>query len=447
MQGAFQIFLYDNDKMIPVDSIPADQVCTFYIGGNGIVNETRGARLGDIVKREILANIDKNVPNYVVVYDALDVSNNRPERLVEMDKNGDNVLPSLDGLTPIYLTEKNLDDVFRRRILPLIIRGGPRFISKTNFAYDGDAEEIFSRFISKVRKSMLHLGFPEKIIDGTINITLAHMVPYAEYSPEYPNEMFNHGLLPRITDDAGRRLDIDTALRHVRKINILALCHGAHVLHMMEDKMSAEMRRLGYTPTEIRRIMAQVLSVSLAPSCALGKSKFQSFSFISAYDYVADRPNNWVQKYVAENLAAERDRFNAGDKDWQWNLAPMFLGGQYGNVFVVKQRFEFESEAEGPNMIGRDEHNNAHYFPGNNATMNGRLFGILAHNILVNGIKNSIAQDEKHTPLPPVEELVLDESHADKLSDIFTKMLANGNDFIRSVRGFVAEKTPAIHAR
>lgn len=447
MQSAFQIFLCDNDKMIPVDSIPADEVCTFYIGGNGIVNEQRGMRLGEIVRDEILADIDGKIPNYVMVYDEWDVANNRPERLVEMDKNGDNVLPSVDGITTIYLTEKNLDNVFRRRILPLIIRGGSRFISKTNFAYDGDVEEIFSRFITKVRTNMKHLNFPENVIHATINITLAHMVPYAEYAPEYPNEIFNRVLLPRIIDDAGNRLDTDTALRRVRKINILALCHGAHVLHMIESKMNQEMRHLEYNTDEIRRVMAQVLSVAFAPSCALGKSKFKTYSFTSAYDYVADRPNNWVQKYVETNLKVERERFNTGEPNWVWNFPPMFLDGRYGNAFIVKQRFELESTEDGPNMIGRDEHNDVHYFPRAGATTDGELLGFLAHNILVNGIKNSLAQDKKHTPLPPIDELILDEKHPDELGNIFMKMLANGQEFIHSVHGFAIANTKATRAR
>ncbi|MBO4480603.1 MAG: hypothetical protein J5742_03205 [Alphaproteobacteria bacterium] len=445
MIESFKIYrvVNDNDeyKLLPTDSVPGDSVCTVYIGGNGIINEKRATRLGAIVDKEILRDV-ADIPNYVIMYDALEVADNRSERLVEMDKNADNVLPRTDVSAVIYLNEKNIDVAYRRRVLPLLINNGPRGIWRIQFAVEGDNEEIVSRLMQKINTTMRWLNFDQGVIFATLNMVLTHSYQYTDFTPQYPAEIFEKILLPRISDGRGNRIDIDTALRQIRKINLLAQCHGGHVVRVMEQSMTAAMKKMGYTETEINRIMSQVLVAAYAPSCAMGNSKFQFIGFMSIYDYVVDVPNNWVFRFISDNRVAEADRFSTGVKDWEWKLPPMFLGGRDGNIFLVKQRFKY---LDAPNSIGREEHNDLHYFPTTNATDDGKLLGTLAHNVIVNGIRNSLTQDNRYTPLPPIDELILDNPNDAKIKNMFMKMTASGNEFMRSVYNYARMHNIEIH--
>ena len=436
----YQVVRTDNEYGVrPVDSVPADSVCTIYFGGNGIVTEDKALRLGIVVDHEVLRYV-ADVPNYVVVYDSLMVADNRGERLVEMDKSAKDVLPRTSVSATVYLNDKNLDVAYRRRVLPLLIHSGPVGIMRIQFAIDGDWDEIVAQLIGKVRRTMGVLGFQENVIFSTMNFVLRNCSPYTDFAPPYPQEMFEQILLPRISDGHGHRIDLDTALRNVRKINILAQCHGGHVVRMMEKSMYYAMRKMGYTEQEIKQIMAQVLVAAYAPSCALGDSKFQFISFMSAYDYVVDVPNNWVFKYISDNRLAEAVRYSNGVPNWEWNLPPMFLSGRNGNVFVVKQRFK---TTDGPNNISDSEHVSVRYFP-TDATDDGMVLGLLAHNVVANGIKNSLAQDSGHVPLPPISELILNAENAEILQDLFADMTAAGQKFMDDVHAYACAHNAEI---
>ncbi len=442
----------------PVDSVSADSVCTIYFGGNGIVSKDKTLRLGVIVDKDILQDIADipnvaDIQNYVVMYDALLVDDNRAERLVEMDKQSKDVLPRTDISAAVYLTEKNLDVAYRRKVLPLLIDNGLRGIMRISFAIDGDGEEIKSRLVAKIRHTMEVLNFPEITILSTLSIVLHNCNPYSDYVTSYSYDMFEKILLPRISNGNGRRIDLDTALRNVRKINILAQCHGGHVARIMEQHMNDAMVKLGYTVQEIKQIMNQVLVTAFAPSCSLGDSKFQFIGFMSAYDQIVDVPNNWVYKYVNANRIAEQARFSGGIKDWEWKFGPMFLPGKNGNVFIVKQRFKYRNDVDGPNLIPNAEHNNARYFPASvmednkavDVTEDGELLAMLAHNVVINGIKNSLQQRDGFIPLPPISELILDGEYDSSLQELLKIMTINGDVFMNLVNEYARAHNIEIH--
>lgn len=450
----YQVVRIGNEyDLRPVDAVPADSVCTLYIGGNGITNENRVMRLGAIVDREILQDIGDNIPNYVVMYDALLVDDNRAERLIEMDKRNNDVLPRTGISAAVYLCKENLDVAYRRKVLPLLINNGARGVMRIQFAIDGDMDDIVSHLLFKVRNTMKVLGFSDQTILGALQMVLQNSHPYSDYITTYAQDIFEKTLLPRVSDGNGRRVDLDTALRRVREMNLLAQCHGGHVIRVIEQHMNDAMVKMGYSAQEIKQVMAQVFVTAFAPSCALGNSKFQFISFMSAYDQVVDVPNNWVYKYVTDNRIAEAARFSDGETDWQWKFAPIFLSGRNGNAFIVKQRFKYRNAVDGPNLIPSAEHNNAHYFPASviennrvvDVTEDGELLGLLARNIVTNGIKNSLRQRERFTPLPQISELVLDGKYDNALKELMTAMTSAGNVFMDNVSAYAREHNIEIH--
>ena len=457
MMEAFKIYQVvrqgtDEYTLRPMDSIPGDSVCTLYIGGNGMKDDARVKGTGQIVDKEILRYV-ADIPNYVVKYDELTVAENRGERLVEMNKKGGDVLPRLGMSVAIYLNEKNVNEVYRRQILPIFVDEGLGGLARINFVVDGDKEEIMAQVIKRLHHAMTVMDCHERNMFGAFQIMLTHTYPYNDYVPPYIQEMFDRVLLPRISDGRGHRLDTDTALRRVRKLNLMAQCHGGHVIRMMEQIMTETMDQMGYSKEEIKQIQSQVLVTAYAPSCKLGDSKFQFISFMSAYDYIVDVPNNWVSEFISAHRMAEICRYLEHYQNWPWFLPPMFLNGKNGNAFIVKHRFQFDPQQwveqikkpkDDRTHVHKAEHNDQHFLP-LNATEDGILLGMLARNIVINGIKNSLAQGTKFTSLPPIKELVLDEPGNKNIQYIFDDMIQNGDDFMHYVREFAKDHNADIH--
>ena len=133
---------------------------------------------------------------------------------------------------------------------------------------------------------------------------------------------------------------------------------------------------------------------------------------------------------LLDTVAQEIKRINELPRSYEWTLRPGFLSKQNGNVFFVKQRFELVDDGNNGKVIGYNEHNNMHYVS-RKFTDDGKLLAGFARNILTNGIKNSLTQDEQFTELPPLEKLILDGKNDEKLLSEFENMVKNGNDFMR----------------
>lgn len=102
-----------------------------------------------------------------------------------------------------------------------------------------------------------------------------------EYNPEYVDQLFEKVMLPRISLSNGRgRLSTEEACRRIRRLNVVAHCHGGFVALKLEDKMQKAMTELGYDAKERKQIQSQLLVVAHAPACALGVSKSQFVSFL-----------------------------------------------------------------------------------------------------------------------------------------------------------------------
>ncbi len=435
----------NNCSISAVDGIAADETCVLYLGGSGIVDTGRAAKLAGIVAREILSDV-ANVPIYVLAYDAKIinsgsgvVSKTAMERQIQFDRYGQNILKNPEGRQNIYITPDNADSVFRQSIYPLIKKNGRLITDKLCLIADGNREQIHQVLDSKLDKTGAKLNLTDADISIIKRVLRNRTVAYStHFKPKYIEDLFERVLLPRITDINGNKLPTDVAQRRIRKLNILAHCHGAYVATMLAEKMQTRMQELGYTKQDIDAIQSQLLVVALAPACPLGKTKTQFISFTSAYDDRVLRPNNWVSQYVQENRVCDLKNINQSKNNPEWNLKTGFLDGQNGDVFYVKQRFVLD-DIDGEKKISWNEHNSAHY-ESKNFTDDGRLLADISRNIIISGIKNSLSQGSDFIPLPPVEELMLDGKNDQEIQSEFTRMKQNGREFLKTVCEYAQEK-------
>ncbi len=440
--------------MSEVPDIPPDEACVLYLGGNATDENKSANGNAKIIETEIIPYLSRPVPVYAVRYDFGENRRvgNSSERDLLFDRAGTNSAVTPYEVVRVVLNEHNLRNVFRRRILPrmtdkngnrISINEIQKYLRRLHLVIDGNFSTITLKLDDTVRDAATKLGYKESEINDISTFVENSSEPISAFESHYIDELFERAILPRISDN-GARLPVDVAMQRVRRLNIVAHCHGAYVAQRLEEKMWHKMHDLGYTPSEMKTIQSQLLIVAHAPACPLGKSHSRFISFMSSYDYMVDRPKNWVGRYVRAQQGTEsKEMMNTGNAPGHW-MPPSFLSGINGSVFLIHKGFDWVID-NGTNGPSENEHSNAHYLPVHGQNMNGKLLGAIASNILINGIENSMM--DKFMPLPPTKELVLGDKNRDGMRQIFAKMRENGNKFMRAVYEYASQHIREIHPR
>lgn len=355
---------------VKVDSIPKDEVCVLYIGGDGTTTDKAANGYAKIIKNEILDEISAEVPVYSITYN-FEGHNKSIARQIANIKHRTEVLRS-----------------------------------------NADIEKTLSKATDE------------------------------EYNPQYVNELFEKVILPRITLLNGKgKLSVDEACKRIRKLNIVAHCHGAYTTLKLEEKMQAVMKELGYSEQDRKKIQSQMLVIAQAPACPLGVSKSQFISFRSVYDKGIPLKANFFDTYLNSKKQEEKRRFYAekkqnkdGIENNEWfDLKPCFFAKKQGNLFLIKQKYKWNDD-DGPFLINDEEHNDVSY-SASEQTLDGKLMAYYAKTILQNGIKNSLKQGDEFVPLPPIDNLILsgNPERQEEEKSAFEKMKQNGKDFRKEV--------------
>lgn len=288
-----------NDAMATefVNEIPADDVAVLFIGGSGIFEKHTASKLAGNVAREILGDIT-GVSNYAVVYDQEIKENPKKyvkQRMVQFDKHKKNFLDRSDPEHFIYLSLNNLEYVFNKRIAPYLKKEGTFGAKNLRFAIDGDMEQVLCVLNYNIKELATEMGWTNTELNAVYKTVSEKSASYSKmFDPKYIDDLFDKVLLRRICNNNGNRLPTDVAKRRIRKLNIISHCHGAYVAMILSQRLVNKMQELGYSVKDIDIIQSQLLIVSLAPSCPLGVTKTRTISFMSAYDSMVERPDNWV---------------------------------------------------------------------------------------------------------------------------------------------------------
>ena len=260
-----------------------------------------------------------------------------------------------------------------------------------------------------------------------------------ENNPQYIEALYQKIIEPRISRN-GVRIPREDAMRNLRKITFVAHCHGAFTALKLEELMQEKMKELGYTDKERRSIQQQMLVVAHAPACPLGVAKSTFIGFMSAADKEVPQGLNYFSHYINNRMKEESIRYyaeedanseKASQNRW-FELKPSFFRGKMGNFFLIKQKYAYSDE--GPCLINPDEHNDVSY-SSETQSKDGKLLMRLSKNIISNGIRNSLLQELKFTPLPPIEKLVLSDCsrpcHDEE--EIFAMMEKNGKELEKEI--------------
>lgn len=461
-----------DSELQPVQKIPADQVCVVYLGGNGTVERRRND--GSIstarenangnaryVRMEITEPLFANdmgisVPIYSVGYDFDDMDTGGTVTLGGDNRRGTVKKAQQYARVDEYknylvIDNRNIRRVLKNILMPYLSEHGQKIDTaeiehRTRFLkiiIDGDEKTEFN-FKKELYNTLLDLKYTDAETD---EITAAVDKLIRHEHTEHIDSLFRAILLPRISK-RGARIPINDALRNIRKITFVAHCYGAFVAKKLQEKTKSEMAKMGYSDKEIAAVLNQMLIVAHAPSCRLDHQTNGFISFMSAFDNTAMVPVNWLSNHIKENISNDsrdmvRNSLKYKEHTWFPKHAELgepiaFLPRRYGNMMIVPQSFDMVID-NGMMAADDNEHNHTSYNSRSESeTKAGYMLNRFAKNVIVNGIKNSLAQTDEFVPLPDVSELLFPYDTPEN-KKIFDEMRTNGVTLVRDAYNSATE--------
>lgn len=457
-----------------VDHIPGDEVCVLYIGGNGTIDTsesvaTRKAN-GDAkrIRSEIIKPFfyDKNgvdIPVYAVAYDfdGYDAG--------VRDLSRDISRGNIDGIAKkqyLVFEPKSIKRLFRDYVMDCISENNEK-ISLDEVKYRLGKYDIYfsdqnsGAFYKYMDEKLRDLQYTDDEISEVFQFVQNKL---KQEHMEHIDKLFNMVILPRISENEERLLITD-ALRRMRKITFVVHCYGAFVAKKLQEMAKSEMRKLGYSSAETNAVLNQMLIVAHAPSVRLYGQTNGFISFMSGFDEGAVTPKNWLRSYIKKNVKQDRqlmdqEKLNSMEHTWiplvsdDFPAHVAFLSKNMGNMFIIPRGFDY-SPSGFEYQIGEvnpSEHTNTSYVrAGAEQNVDGCVLNRLARNVIINGIKNSLKQHTKFTPLPDVSQLINKPKSTvverEKTAAAFAIMRKNGNKLAQNAYEYAREVIGNWHAR
>lgn len=275
-------------------------------------------------------------------------------------------------------------------------------------------------------RELQHLKFSEPETYEDIITTMSPEAREEMLNPAYIQDIFDAAYMPRISHNNSIRQSHHWALANMRRLNIVAHCHGSYVAMALEDKLMSQTKKLGYSYDEQDKLVAQQLVLNFNPECAKHHARSQFVCLQSAADthnpyttymeeYLLMKPQDFGLLYAADKnintlMCAQVDKRGIeGNPPRVWIARPIeevMREAHEARVNAVKNETK---EPEEEKFVG--EHSFMGFTPKANMSKSALKMQGIARNILENGVANSLQQKlgESH-PLPSFMSLAANDN-------------------------------------
>ena len=355
---------------VKVDSIPKDEVCVLYIGGDGATTDKAANGYAKIIKNEILNEISAEVPVYSIVYN-FDGHNKSLARQIANIKHRTEILRSnadiektLSKATAEEFNPQYVNELFEKAILPRItlqngkgklsVEEACKRIRKLNMVVHCHGAYTALKLEEKMQAAMKELGYSEQ----------------------------NRGKIQS-------------------QMLVVALAPASPLGISKSEFISFKSAYDGNTPL---------------------KNNF--------FDrYIEIRKAEERRRFNAEDLKNQE-----GIENNRWfDLKPCFFAKKQGNLFLIKQKYDWY-EGEGPFLINEDEHNNVQFKDKNqtkDGRLMAYYAKTILQNGIKNSLKQD---DEFVPLPPIDDLVLSgNPERAEKEQSAFEKMKQNGKDFRKQI--------------
>ena len=255
------------------------------------------------------------------------------------------------------------------------------------------------------------VSWPDKLVE--LKKRVKEEYQEETFNPAYIHDIFNIAILPRISKNDGKqRLDIEEALKNIRRLPIVGHCHCGYTAMMLEKLMNDKMTELGYSNQEQKKLKSQLVVLAYNPDCPSVKSDLYFVSVVSSQD-----KHNEYNNYIREFLLMEPQDFGVCYLTKKWGRTLMCTqidkAGVEGNPqrkyvqINLEEWFKNIDNPQTPERLG--EHDFMGFVPVENMSKGALKLQKIANNVLKNVIKNSLQQDGGgFIPLPKIQNLAAD---------------------------------------
>ncbi len=240
-------------------------------------------------------------------------------------------------------------------------------------------------------------------------------------NPAYIEDIFKTAYLPRISHNDKTPQSIFRALGNIRRMSVVTHCHGSYVAMELENMLTVQTQKLGYTPEEQEKLLAQQLVLNFNPECAKMEARSQFISLQSAADthnhytsfmeeYLLMKPKDFGLLRIPKKLGNILMCAQVDKRGIEGNPPPVWIARPIEEVMLEAHEARVNAvrdeslEPEEEKSVG--EHSFIGFTPKNNMSKCALKMQRFACNILENSICNSLQQrfGEFH-PLPTFMKL------------------------------------------
>lgn len=273
-----------------------------------------------------------------------------------------------------------------------------------------------------------------------------------EFNNGFKNSKGNYGkgayqfalshIMPRLTGQDGNRLDITTAKKHMRNLNIFAISFGSIVAEEVGNALYEQMQELHYTEAEIKEITAQVLLVTVGGIAQAGKGR-ANFNRICI---MHQRDEALGDERFYSSITDTNSFYLRSQLSWAEKLGSeiAILKGNFGETIIAvnhdlnhyprmdrEGHFFKDAITESAHEIVDPEHHHPDLFVNPGIGKYGFFLPTVISNILSTAIENSVVnycESAQFIPLPPVDEMIKN-SRIRADSTITRKLLSNYGEY------------------
>lgn len=284
----------------------------------------------------------------------------------------------------------------------LFIKSQPEFSTK-NVRICIAVSDFGQYYNPKMACMAMHYSYSwPDYLDDLINETPAECREDTFGIPQYIQDIFDAIIMPRLCHSNNQRLDLNDALKNMRRLNIVAHCHGASTVIILEKLMQTHMTKLGYSPTEQKHILSQCVTLAYNPDAPTALSKTNLINIESASDSCSRYKTQFM-----EWLLMSPPKFNLIQIQSNYFVyKTIYKKARDFNTIDIKDWMNITSEKSHKNTL--TEHGFLGFVPSDDMSIGAKRAQMFANNILTNSVKNSLSQTKTDLmPLPDVSELAI----------------------------------------
>lgn len=165
----------------------------------------------------------------------------------------------------------------------------------------------YDRF--NINEHLSHLQARENVLEDTELISFKQK-NHPEYE-KYCTDFFNRYFRAIFYKDGGKKISIKEIIQRLQNITIISHCYGSLIAFELERLMQNEMRKIGYSDNQCKKLQKYFTIINIAPRVPIGNMHSTVIHVSSLMD------REWMSGWKREHILTFLQMY-AQQKKWEW---------------------------------------------------------------------------------------------------------------------------------